>query len=128
MSGTSGTGGRLLARVLTAGRIGSMAAGKFLFPTAAHAAFSGTDGPIVFSSNRTATPPFYPGPYNGNELFLVSPAGGTASQLTCTGQQDNHPFVSPDGTPVVFWSTRAGGSFLLSTRSPRTPIPAPTPP
>ncbi len=115
MFGTSGKGGRPLARVLTVGGIGSMAAGMFLFPTAAHAAFSGTDGPIVFSSNRTATTPFCPGPYNGNELFLVSPGGGTASQLTCTGQQDNHPFVSPDGTQVVFSSTRAGGSSLLYT-------------
>lgn len=107
--------GRLLPRVLTASGACFLVAGTFLFPTAARAAFTGTDGPIVFVSNRTATTPYCPGPYQGNELFVVSPGGGTAEQLTCTGQQDSHPFISPDGTEVVFSSTRAGGSPLLYT-------------
>jgi Tol biopolymer transport system component len=105
---------RVVTRMMAATGLSCLSVGIFL-PGVAQAAFSGVDGQIVFVSNRTASTPYCPGPYQGDELFLTSPTGGSATQLTCTGQQDSHPFISPDGTQVVFSSTRAGGSPALYT-------------
>jgi Tol biopolymer transport system component len=106
--------GRRLPGMLAAAGIGCIVVGTFT-PDVAQAAFPGQDGTIVYVSDTTASTPYCSEAYQGNELFLVSPSGGTPSQLTCTGQQDSHPFISPDGTQVVFSSTRAGGSPMLYT-------------
>jgi hypothetical protein len=86
-----------------------------LVPGVAGAAFAGSDGVIVFASSRAATTPFCPGPYTSSELFEYNPATSTTTQLTCTGQQDTHPFVSPGGSLVVFASTRSAGVDRLYT-------------
>ncbi|MGD0314320.1 MAG: hypothetical protein ABSC90_17870 [Acidimicrobiales bacterium] len=82
----------------------------------AGAAFPGVNGPIVFQSTRQATAD---GCLYGStsELFvklLVPPFN--APQLDCTGSTDQHPFVSPDGSEVIFASNRNDGvDFELFT-------------
>jgi Tol biopolymer transport system component len=85
-----------------------------LGPSLAGAAFTGNDGPIVFVSTRSADTRYCAGPYQGDVLWVIPlPSSTTAEQLTCTGQQDTEPFFSPDGTQVVFASTRNGGNSQL---------------
>jgi hypothetical protein len=87
-----------------------------LLSGAAGAAFPGINGPIVFQSTRGATAP---GCLYGStsELFVkltVSPF--SVPQLDCTGSTDQHPFVSPDGSEVIFASNRNDGvDFELFT-------------
>ena len=82
----------------------------------AGAAFPGVNGPIVFQSTRSATAS---GCLYGStsELFVkltISPF--SVPQLDCTGSTDQHPFVSPDGSEVIFASNRNDGvDFELFT-------------
>jgi hypothetical protein len=92
-----------------------------LFPSVAQAAFPGSDGSIVFQSTLTGMSPC--NPYTSSELFSVPGGGGPVAQVDCNGHTDQHPFVSPDGSEVVFASNRSGGSgaFQLYTESLTTP-------
>jgi Tol biopolymer transport system component len=98
--------------------VGALAVGAVaLLPGAASAAFPGLDGAIVYQSSQTGIEPC--SPFTSSELFTVSPSGGPVHQIDCNGHTDQHPFVSPDGTEVVFSSNRSGGSgaFQLYTDS-----------
>ncbi len=80
------------------------------------AAFPAVNGAIVFQSTRAATAS---GCHFGgtDELFVKQATGpGTVGQLDCTGSTDRHPFVSPDGSKVIFASNRDDGvDFELFT-------------
>jgi Tol biopolymer transport system component len=97
--------------------------------TSAQAAFPGADGVVVFESSG-----FWPGfagaPFcwkhwshghddgwgsDGNALFTLQPGSSRPRLLTCTSTRDAHPFVSPDGTEVVFSSARHWGPRQLFT-------------
>jgi hypothetical protein len=90
-------------------------------PGLALAAFPGPDGPIVFQSTTAGMSPC--SPFTSSELFSVEPSGGSLTQVDCNGHTDQHPFVSPNGSEVVFASNRAGGSgaFQLYTESLTSP-------
>jgi Tol biopolymer transport system component len=62
----------------------------------AEAAFPGTNGEIVFSSNRSAGP----------GLYTITP-GGTATKIPGTSQGDSQAVWSPDGSRIVFQSSSA---------------------
>jgi Tol biopolymer transport system component len=93
-------------------------------PEAANAAFPGVNGSIVYQSTQQGISPC--SPYTSPELFSVPSTGGTPSQVDCNGNTDQHPFVSPDGSEVVFASNRPSGSgaFQLYTQSLASPGPA----
>jgi Tol biopolymer transport system component len=89
-----------------------------LVPGAASAAFPGVNGSIVYQSTQGGITPC--NPYTSSELFQVpNVASPTPSQVDCTGSTDQHVFVSPDGSEVVFASNRSGGSgaFQLYTEA-----------
>jgi Tol biopolymer transport system component len=92
-----------------------------LSPGSASAAFPGSDGPIVFQSTLPGVSPC--NPYTSSELFSVAGEVGPVTQVDCNGHTDQHVFVSPDGSDVVFASNRAGGSgaFQLYTESLTSP-------
>lgn len=62
----------------------------------AEAAFPGTNGKIVFWSDRSAGPGLY-----------TKTAGGTATKIPGTSGGDNQAVWSPDGSRIVFQSTGA---------------------
>jgi hypothetical protein len=88
-----------------------------LFPGLASAAFPGGNGSIVYQSTESGISPC--SPFTSLELFAVPPGGGASTQVDCNGHTDQHAFVSPDGSEVVFASNRVGGSgaFQLFTES-----------
>jgi hypothetical protein len=104
-------GGRALVVALVA------AGAAAVFPGLASAAFPGANGPIVYQSTETGISPC--SPFTSMELFAVPPGGGASTQVDCNGQTDQHVFVSPDGSAVVFASSRVGGlgAFQLFTES-----------
>jgi Tol biopolymer transport system component len=57
----------------------------------AEAAFPGTNGKIVFKSDRSAGP----------GLYTITP-GGTATKISGTGGGDDHAAWSPDGSRIAF--------------------------
>jgi hypothetical protein len=88
-----------------------------IFPGLASAAFPGGNGSIVYQSTESGISPC--SPFTSLELFAVAPTGGASTQVDCDGHTDQHAFVSPDGSEVVFASNRVGGSgaFQLFTES-----------
>jgi hypothetical protein len=104
-------GGRALVVVLAA------AGATVLFPGLASAAFPGGNGSIVYQSTESGISPC--SPFTSFELFAVSPGGSASTQVDCNGHTDQHAFVSPDGSEIVFASNRIGGSgaFQLFTES-----------
>ncbi len=97
-------------------------------PEVAGAAFPAINGQIVFQSTRAASAT---GCQYGStsELFVKETTGvGSVSQLDCTGSSDQHPFVSPDGSEVLFASNRGDGvDFALYTMPLNTLTPLGTP-
>src|SRR6266536_5827964 len=67
-------------------------------PTA-HATSPGTNGKIVFSSDRDAPP---------GEIYSMDPDGTNVTRLTNNTDNDDLPVWSPDMTKVAFVSTRGG--------------------
>jgi len=51
--------------------------------------------------------------WNNWDIYLRDLDTGTTTRLTTDAAIDNHPDLSPDGTRVVFSSTRASGEFEL---------------
>lgn len=86
-----------------------------LAPTVADAAFPGANGLIVFASSRVGSARWCHARHQGNQLFEVQPGESSAAQLTCTPGSDLHPFVSPDGSEVVFTNVIRGGPPRLFT-------------
>jgi Tol biopolymer transport system component len=102
-----------------------------IFPGLASAAFPGSDGSIVYQSSQPGISPC--SPFTSSELFSIPPGGGTPSQADCNGHTDQHPFVSPDGSEMVFASNRSGGSgafqlYTESLASPGSPVDVSFPP
>jgi len=91
------------------------AGAAFFAPTAADAAFPGANGLIVFASSRVGAVRWCHAQHQGNQLFEVQPGDSDAVQLTCTSGNDLHPFVSPDGSEVVFSNVVRGGPSRLFT-------------
>lgn len=111
----------LLASVVTIGAV-------TLVPTVAEAAFPGQNGPIVFVGSGFCRGGHHDGSSgwwsDGGQLLELQPGHQRPIQLTCTRGQVQHPFVSPDGTQVVFSSSQNGGPgqlFTLSLESPHLP-------
>jgi Tol biopolymer transport system component len=73
------------------------------------------NGAVVFESNRAADVSYCPARSQGDELFVLFSGHSDPTQLTCTSQRDEHPFVSPDGSLVVFASTRVSSNPQLFT-------------
>ena len=86
-------------------------------PGPAQAAFSGTNGIIVYAGTGTSFGRFCAGRHQQNQLFEVPVQGSTPFQLTCTSGRDEHPFVSPDGSEVVFSNISNGNVSQLYTLS-----------
>jgi hypothetical protein len=84
-------------------------------PLTASAAFPGTNGVIVYAAATSPFSPFCGGWRAGLQLFTQVPGSSFPSQLTCTRGFDLHPFVSPDGSEVVFSSIGFGGTQQLYT-------------
>ncbi len=113
-----------------------MAAAVSVGAPAAQAAFPGSDGVIVLASSGSAGRGGWGGWgdwgnwWNGfghgsggactsggdrSALYTLSPDAPQPAVLTCTPGTDSHPFVSPDGTEVVFTETQRGGPGQLYT-------------
>ena len=86
----------------------------------ADAAFPGGDGPVVFASASGLFFSHACGGRFGVELFVVVPGGSRPHQLTCDHGFDAHPFVSPDGSQVVYTNFSWSGASQLFTL-PLTP-------
>ena len=61
---------------------------------------------------------------NGNiDLWIVEAARGVRSRLTTDTQPDQWPVWSPDGSQIVFGSSRKGRSQPVSHSAPQVPDP-----
>ena len=89
-----------------------------IVPTMADAAFPGTNGLIVFSGSGQSQGRFCGGQHHQDQLFELPAEGSSPFQLTCTSGGDEHPFVSPDGTEVVFSNIGDGVSQLFTLSLP----------
>jgi len=72
----------------------------------ATAAIPGTNGRIVFVSDRDA-----PGP-NGREIYTANADGSDPKRLTSNAVADTDPAYSPDGTRIAF--TRANDIWVMN--------------
>ena len=112
---------RKVGRVILAISLATVGGAMFA-PTAADAAFPGANGLIVFASSKVGSVRWCHARDQGNQLFEVQPGETDAVQLTCTPGSDLHPFVSPDGSEVVFSNVvRGGPSRLFTLPLPSTP-------
>lgn len=98
--GTNSTAGRTLtvagAAMLMAIAVALTAAGT------AGAAFPGTNGNILFHSNRDV---------GAGEIYAIPPGGEAVRITTSTGSSD--PVYSPDGSRIAFISTNPGGAYQV---------------
>ena len=85
-----------------------------LVPAAAQAAFPGQNGVIVFVGSGSCAGRHDEGP-GGDQLFGLQSHARRPVPLTCTGGRVQHPFVSPDGSEVVFSTSSSGGLGQLFT-------------
>ena len=67
----------------------------------AEATFPGTNGKIVFVSDRT-TGTGVDNPTGDNEIFTKNPDGTGLKQLTFNTTDDYYPVFSPDGTKIAY--------------------------
>ncbi|HEY5026671.1 MAG TPA: hypothetical protein VII76_16970 [Acidimicrobiales bacterium] len=95
----------------------AMVGALVVMPSAAEAAFPGANGLIVFSGNGVSYGRFCGGHHPQDQLFELPVEGSAPFQLTCTSGRDEHPFVSADGTQVVFSNIGADGVSQLFTLS-----------
>src|SRR4051812_44668091 len=100
-----------MGRKTRAGRLGTAAfaaAATFVIALvcaiSAQAGYPGTNGKIVFQSNR-----------DGNvEIYTMNNDGTGQTRLTVNGAQDSNPVWSPDGTKIAFTSSRDGNFEVYS--------------
>ena len=69
----------------------------------AHATFPGTNGKLVFISQRT-TGTGVDNPTGDSEIFSINPDGTGLRQLTNNTKDDREPVLSPDGKKVAYES------------------------
>ena len=92
----------LLGALLATGTIAGFAA--VAISPAAHAAFPGANGPIVFSTGGSGS---------ASNIFKWDPANpGTTTQIGTVSTGDR-PAVSPDGTTVAYTDSGFTGIFLI---------------
>jgi Tol biopolymer transport system component len=84
----------------------AVAACALCFPAAGGASFPGSNGRIVFVSDRDA-----PG-LNGREVYTSNPDGSDPLRLTTNAVADTEPAYSPDGTRIAF--TRSSDIWVMS--------------
>jgi TolB protein len=77
----------------------AFAAALSLGPAAGQAAFPGTNGRIVFSSDRSGN----------REIYVMRSSGGAVQRLTKTGLDDVSPAWSPDGKQIA-WTHGPSGA------------------
>jgi Tol biopolymer transport system component len=77
-----------------------------LAPGIAHAAFPGQNGKIAFSDTRDDPNPSSCGSSCNYEIYSINPDGTGVSRLTNDPATDLFPVWSPDGSKIVFISTR----------------------
>jgi len=109
------------------GAIAVVAGAVVVAAPAAQAAFPGSDGAVVFDGapfwfGFGSHGGFGPGSPCGrgtarDALYLLRPASTVARLLTCAPGRADHPFVSPDGSAVVFSSSVHGSPSQLYTVS-----------
>jgi TolB protein len=71
-------------------------------PAASAATFPGTNGPIAFVLDDSS------GVEGSGDIWIMSPDGSSAMQLTDDPANDTDPAVSPDGSMIAFESDRSG--------------------
>jgi Tol biopolymer transport system component len=103
-----------LGRMAIAVGLGTLAA-ITIVPTAAQAAFPGVNGLVVFSGTGASWSRFCRDRHQQDQLFELTAEESSPVQLTCTSGRDEHPFVSPDGSEVVFSNVTNGGVSQLFT-------------
>ena len=107
---------RALCLALSIGIVASVA-----FAGPAPAAFPGSNGRIVFVSDRDA-----PGS-NGREIYTSAPDGSDPLRLTENSVPDTDPAYSPDGTKIAFvrlndiWVMNANGTGEVAISGPEGP-------
>ena len=105
------------ARERTKALIAAAAAAALALSAAdtAQAAYPGTNGKIVFQSNRDTA---------AGDLYALTPGGPVSRLTTSTGSSD--PVYSPDGTKIAFISANPGGAYQVfvanADGSGRTPV------
>lgn len=77
------------------------------------AAIPGSNGRLAFASNR----PSSGDPGDDSEIYTMAPNGSDIQQLTDNAALDFAPSWSPDGSRLVFVSTRNGGRQIFTMRA-----------
>jgi Tol biopolymer transport system component len=95
---------RVFARVVVAFVLLSVL--MLVAPGPAHAAFPGQNGKIAFSDSRDDPNPSGCGSSCNYEIYSINPDGTGVSRLTTNPAYDLFPAWSPDGSKIVFISTR----------------------
>jgi Tol biopolymer transport system component len=80
---------------------------SLLFPGTGGAAFPGSNGRIVFVSDRAN-----PGVPNDREIYSANPDGSDPQPLTADPVPSTDPVYSPDGTKITF--TRGGDIWVMN--------------
>ena len=103
----SGTEGKARSVVLVSLALGAVLAALVAMMAApvreAEATFPGTNGKIVFISQRT-TGTGVDNPTGDSEIFTIGPDGTGLKQLTNNTKDDREPNFSPDGQKIAYTS------------------------
>src|SRR5688572_21796769 len=98
----------LMRVTLRLAALSALALSSLLLPGAAGGAFPGTNGRIVFVTDRHGV--------GGAEIYTSNPDGSDPRRLTETREAEADPAFSPDGTKIAFarssdiWVMNADGS------------------